>query len=357
MEKGIFPISKRARIVAIVIVIVVLYTISRFFLFISEPIISLFNGILNYYLTASVISATFLLHLFGNFSVFHDHLLELTIQPTMAMYVPEVRYKTVAFAILLIIWLTKSPILKRILFSGILLLVHFTAVTLYNAFGLSLTPLSDYNLVYSVPDTIAFLTLFTCLVIWYYNNRESIRNSITKNRFAPKSIDKRTITLIIIIYSFIVLNGFVFSYFSFSPWIHFLFSSAHKLLEWFGVDSVVYKAYLIGDNGSIYMAKHCLGFNTMLLFVSGVYLTGKNNRERWIFIASGLIILNLANILRFVFLFIHLQKYGDYTLSMDLHDVYNYILYSIVFMLWIFWFEKYSDLKQKNRNHKEYKTD
>ncbi|MFN8239983.1 MAG: hypothetical protein U0X39_04430 [Bacteroidales bacterium] len=45
------------------------------------------------------------------------------------------------------------------------------------------------------------------------------------------------------------------------------------------------------------------------------------------------------NILRFVFLFIHIQKHGDYKLAISVHDMYNYITYTFVFILWIIWIE------------------
>jgi hypothetical protein len=46
-----------------------------------------------------------------------------------------------------------------------------------------------------------------------------------------------------------------------------------------------------------------------------------------------------------VLLFIHIQKNGNYELAMDVHDMYNYIIYIIVFGLWVIWFERFSDIK------------
>jgi exosortase/archaeosortase family protein len=148
--------------------------------------------------------------------------------------------------------------------------------------------------------------------------------------------------VIIIIYIYIIGTAFLVEFFDYTLWIHFVFTSAQKILGLMGYEAIVEPFHLVGANGLIYMSKGCLGFQTMLLFAILVFLTGKNNKNRWIYIITGLIFLNLVNIMRFVFLFIYLQKHGDYTLAMDVHDMYNYITYFIVFILWVVWFEKYA---------------
>ena len=87
------------------------------------------------------------------------------------------------------------------------------------------------------------------------------------------------------------------------------------------------------------MLKRCLGLNTMLLFVSLVFVMSENGWARWIYIVSGLIILNIANILRLVLLFLHIQKHGTYAGVVDYHNLYDFIIYGIVFVLWVIWFE------------------
>ena len=78
----------------------------------------------------------------------------------------------------------------------------------------------------------------------------------------------------------------------------------------------------------------------MFLFASVVYFTGNQENRGWRFIIFGLFVLNIANIVRIVLVFIHLQNHGDYLLATDVHDLYNYATYTIVFILWVIWFEK-----------------
>jgi exosortase/archaeosortase family protein len=145
-------------------------------------------------------------------------------------------------------------------------------------------------------------------------------------------------------YIFIIVYYFLYEIFDYHLWISFLFTASQRILGLFGYTATVEPFYLIGDNGSIFMLKSCIGYQTMLLFAIIVILTGNtNNKIRWIYIISGFLFLNFVNIMRFILLFIHIQKHGDYMLAMDVHDMYNYIIYAIVFLLWIIWFEKFSD--------------
>lgn len=86
---------------------------------------------------------------------------------------------------------------------------------------------------------------------------------------------------------------------------------------------------------------------TMLLFTAMVYLTGKNDRTTWMYIILGTILLNIVNVIRFVLLYIYLHKHGAYLLSIDIHDIYTAGLYIIVFLLWILWFERFSEIRTK----------
>jgi len=94
------------------------------------------------------------------------------------------------------------------------------------------------------------------------------------------------------------------------------------------------------------MLKSCLGLNTMLLFASLVFITGENSLKSWIYILSGLVILNITNIMRLVLLFMHIQKHGTYVGLVDYHDLYDYVIYGIVFILWVIWFEKFSHFRK-----------
>ncbi|HNW57823.1 MAG TPA: hypothetical protein PKM69_08620 [Bacteroidales bacterium] len=309
----------------------------------SNPIRQLFHSFSEFYLAVSLKLSLAIIKLSGFISLFPDHVSD-TGNAFRIFFNPELRYKKLLLAVLLLIWITNAAPRKKLFFSCVVLAVHFLAVTFYNMVGLSCNPFSDPELVFSVPDTLAVFLLFTCAIIWFRLHPVSIYKSLSGFNIDLSGLKTKITPLIVIIYIYIILNQFLFEYFTFSGWVSFLFVPAQKILSLFGFNSVVDSTYLIGDNGIIYMAKFCLGIKTMYLFSAIVYLTGRKNIKRWIYIIAGVAIINVINILRFVLLFIHVQKYGDYNLNIDLHLLYNLVLYSIVFLLWIYWFEKYSDI-------------
>ena len=129
----------------------------------------------------------------------------------------------------------------------------------------------------------------------------------------------------------------------FKLYIKFLLGSSKLVLMAFGYPVSISSNVLAGDYGSVSLAKSCLGLVT-------IYISASNKTKALLYILVGIIILNLINILRIILLFVHLQKYGDYMLTMDSHDIYNYVIYGIIFILWVIWFEFYYSHKVKG-NH------
>ena len=144
---------------------------------------------------------------------------------------------------------------------------------------------------------------------------------------------------------YVIIRYFIVGFFDFRIWTTILFSLAQKILGIIGYESFHEPFYLIGYGGSVFADKDCLGISTMILFSFVVYLTGASKSPRWLYIGLGLFILNAINIVRFVVLFVHLEKYGDSLTIIHVHNIYNYFIYAVIFVLWVIWFEKYSDIK------------
>lgn len=334
---------------ATLLFLALLYLFLRSFFFESDPLIPALQSLSNSYLLLSEGLSNLFLRFSGSHVSISNHILTLN-GAILQGFSPELRFRKIAFVTLLIIWVTKAPLLKKSLFSTALLLIHIICNSFYIAIGAHALSMScDNQHILAFPNSIALLTIFTVLVFWYLRYKSIILQSLSKYRINLKFLETKDTPLIIIIYLYIIICIFLLEYFDFLPWISFLFGSAQKILALFGHEAIVDTFYLIGSNGTIYMAKYCLGFRTMFLFASLVYLTGKSKRSQWIYIVAGLILLNFVNIIRFVFLFIHVQKNGGYALTVDLHDLYNYITYSIIFILWIIWFEKFSDINRKQK--------
>ena len=265
--------------------------------------------------------------------------------------------KKLTFFIILVYWLTRTSYKKKIHFTLITIISQYFLVLYHNILGVYYSvngmAIGDNELFPAISYTTGEVVLVSLLFIWINKNEKSYYLIDPLIGSLKNVFEKKWKSVVIIVYLYILLTSFILQYYEFRPWIDFLFVTARKILSFLGYYVTVEPSLLIGENGSIYMAKACLGLKTMLLFASVVYVTGDDNRKRWSYILFGIVLLNIVNIFRFVFLFIHIQKYGGYELSIDLHDLYDYITYTIVFVLWVIWFEKFSDIGKREKKGKK----
>ncbi len=346
MKSYIYLLFKKYKFFVIVglLLLTTYITISLIF-FNSDPVISFFTFLGESYLLLFEKFANLLLGWSGSSVVIKDHIVMLN-NVQIDGFFPEIRFKKWMILFLFLVWITKTSARKKILFSSLLIAVHFLVVSIYLAVGAHLASkeFQDYSLL-SIPGTIALLGIITVFFIWYSKNKTVLMTSLSEFKVNTKFFENER-RVILMIYVYVIAAGFLFEFFDYQLWINFLFTSAQKILVLFGEDAFVEPFQLVGANGSIFMSKGCLGFQTMLLFAILVFLTGDNNKLRWIYIISGVLILNLVNIMRFVFLFIYIQNHGANMLAMDVHDMYNVITYIVVFILWVIWFEKFGNRKQ-----------
>lgn len=257
--------------------------------------------------------------------------------------------------LLAVCWITPTKTVSKLAFTGLIMLGNVLGSLINIVLAVQfIKHFADVDTIRYIGRLPFELLLLSLLIFWIWHYRQNL----FKSRFAKKNrldlLDNNLRKIIIAVAIYIVLSNILLGFFKYTIWINFLFSISAWILHLFHYPASVDSQLLVGEVYSIHMARGCLGFNTMMLFALLVYVTGKNSRTMWLFIFIGLIILNLANITRFVLLFIHLQNHGQYVLSIDIHDLYNYVVYGIVFLLWIIWFEKYSII---NRAKKKVKPD
>lgn len=257
----------------------------------------------------------------------------------------QIMFKKVILFYIIMLWLTRSTIYNKLLFTGLYLILGILSAAAYIIAGANETVYSSQSSVLvSGTYSIVLLSLNTSMFIWYQmNKRLWDENPSVSSRFT-KLLEKKLPDIINILYAYAIFY-FLLNYLGPRIWIDFILKTSQSLLALLGFDALVENEYLIGNNGSISMYLGCLGGVTMFLFAAVVYLTGNKKNRGWAFIILGLIILNVANIVRIILVFVHLQNHGDYMLATDIHDLYNYITYSIVFILWVIWFERKVDYK------------
>ena len=326
----------------IVLSLVFVYIALSLLVFDADPLISLLNRVTDAYLLIQEGIANKVLHRAGSGVHVQNHLVMLNGSGYDTVRSGTLMRKWIAL-LLLITWLTPASLKKKLLFSGLVIVLNFMMSPFTIAIQAHLSA-HGTNL-YShtrISRTMAHLMNMTLLFGWLRNHRETLWKFLSRIRIASDLVKRKSTSIVVVSYVYLILGYFILGCFEFTPWVNFLFNSSHEILSWFNIESVVESQVLIGDKGSLSMLKSCLGLNTMLLFASLVFIMGENSWTSWIYILFGLVILNIANIIRLVLLFMHLQKHGTYVGLVDYHDLYDYVIYGIVFILWVIWFEKFS---------------
>lgn len=251
--------------------------------------------------------------------------------------------------LLVLFWITPARLRPKLVYSGLVLLVN----PIGSLINISLTA---YLLLYFSYDEAAsyigrtpfVLIMLFFLISWIWRNRKSLFGSKIAKQFRLEFLEAKLPHLFVVLFIFVLLSNIFLGAFRYTIWIDFLFRISAWILNTLNYPASVQNLILVGEHGSIFLAKSCLGLNTMLLFASIVYFTGKESWIKWVYILGGVILLNLLNIGRFVMIFIHIQKNGGYVTEMNTHDLYNSIIYVIIFIMWIIWFEKFSYLRDQD---------
>ena len=245
-----------------------------------------------------------------------------------------------------IIWITPTTLKKRLLTSGFVV-AFFILTNFLNYIFLSLISdnvelIDKYReLVFTI---IAFSYIFI-LIVWIYKHQSELNARFTKLGIDLKFLQRTYRAFIIILFVTVIINNLLLYFiFSFDNYKYFILISAKGILNIFGYEASLQYPLLVGIKGDVHFVKPCLGIKILVTFAAFIMLTGTNYKKQIVFSIVGLIILNLANILRIVAIFMHLQTDLDEQASVEFHDYLKYVTYSLVFILWIIWLERYSDI-------------
>lgn len=116
----------------------------------------------------------------------------------------------------------------------------------------------------------------------------------------------------------------------------FLISGSAKILNWLGYDAVYnHIDLLVAGRGFIRLSYDCLGFGVMSFWAAFIIAYPKKRNQKLIFLASGIVGIQLLNIVRFVLLALFWTKGANQTI--DHHTVFNIIIYLLIMISLYFW--------------------
>jgi len=123
------------------------------------------------------------------------------------------------------------------------------------------------------------------------------------------------------------------------------------ILELFGYEIIISgKIIMIKNSVGVLLDRGCLGRNLMGLFAGFLIAFPGSIKSKLWYIPAGLGIIFLLNNTRIMLLVWITLTYPK--THFDHHAVYNYTIYTLIFIMWYFWISRYSSVK----NEKKLKT-
>lgn len=123
---------------------------------------------------------------------------------------------------------------------------------------------------------------------------------------------------------------------------HLVFTN-QVLLDWFGFTTFS-NGETIGIDGShgVFIGDPCNGLSLFALFAGFIIAFTGKIKYKIPYIALGMLFIHLLNIIR-IFVLTLLAKYSPETLDFNHKYTFTYIIYTIIFLMWMWWVKKYAE--------------
>jgi exosortase/archaeosortase family protein len=132
-------------------------------------------------------------------------------------------------------------------------------------------------------------------------------------------------------------NAFLANHLNYIDWLRWvLLQSSTQVLKWLGYVAICNKYYLlVAGHGAIHLVYTCLGLGVMSFFAAFVLAYPKPLKARVIFLVTGIVCIQLLNIVRFVLLSLYWGKASSH--SIDHHTIFNIFIYVVILLSLYFW--------------------
>ncbi|MEO6849153.1 MAG: archaeosortase/exosortase family protein [Mucilaginibacter sp.] len=132
-------------------------------------------------------------------------------------------------------------------------------------------------------------------------------------------------------------NAFLADHLNYISWLrYFLLHSSAQILNWLGFTAITsdYELLVVG-RGTIKLVYSCLGLGVISFFSAFVLAYPKKPKAKWLFIISGILLIQVLNILRFVLLALYWNQQDG--IILDHHTIFNITMYIIIAISLYFW--------------------
>lgn len=350
-----FPKSFHNRSVRIVLISIILlsiiYVALRLVLFENDPILPFLNNMYYKYLLIPESIANYLFGLFEAKVQISNHRLifenqaayHIAYEKFLSNWSEYLSYKKWVALMLLLIWCKYSSFRKKALFSVLLAFTHLMSVI----GGLLLLGIigprniDEHTEFFLSPTLSGTFFFYIFILIWVLYSKNDIRRTISKIGLNLTISDRKLKEFLVLFFLFLVLKNYLIPFFAFKPYVLFLLEVSKYFAGLFGHEGYIIGDQLVGATGALALSKHCLGFMTMYIFASLIYLTRPDNKRLVTikFITIGTVVIFIANLLRLILVFVVAQGENGYSKANLHHEIYNIAIYILIFLLWVLWFE------------------
>lgn len=135
-------------------------------------------------------------------------------------------------------------------------------------------------------------------------------------------------------------NAFLADYLNYIKGLRWLLlKSSAQILTWLGFSAITNNyELLVAGKGVIQLVYSCLGLGIISFFAAFVLAYPVKLRSKLVFLISGIICIEVLNILRFVLLSLFWNK--DDNRIIDHHTIFNIIIYIIIAVTLYFWIKR-----------------
>lgn len=118
---------------------------------------------------------------------------------------------------------------------------------------------------------------------------------------------------------------------------------SNNILHAIGYASYSVGRYIFLEKNWVFLANSCLGIGLIATFIFLIFIIKSNWINKILYMLVGTLFIILMNALRISLLLVYVYKNnGNYSLSVEVHDLSNYFFYVIVFvlfLLYVYWFQ------------------
>lgn len=119
--------------------------------------------------------------------------------------------------------------------------------------------------------------------------------------------------------------------------LQILNNSSALLLRLFDYEVVNnYRSVAIVGSYGVVIGNHCVGFGLLFAFFALIFSYPGPWKRKLYFIPIGLAAIMVTNIIRVTALCISSFNKGGFV-DLNQHDMFNYIIYALIFILWVVW--------------------